>query len=135
MKDPVEVLFGIQLGGGTDINQAICYCQGLVTEPSKTPLVLISDLIEGGDQSQMLLRVQALVASGVNVIVLLALNNDGRPSFDANHAAIMAGMGCPVFACTPDQFPDLMATALRRGDLWAWAAGRDIALVRPVSQH
>ena len=53
------------------------------------------------------------------------------PSYDANHAAAFAGMGCPVFACTPDQFPDLMATALKRGDLWAWASAADIALIRP----
>lgn len=131
LKDPVEVLFGIQLGGGTDINQALAYCERLVTEPSKTHLILISDLIEGGDQSQMLGRAQALVTAGVNVIVLLALNDDGRPSYDANHAAALAAMGCPVFACTPDQFPDLMATALKRGDLWAWASAQDIALVRP----
>jgi hypothetical protein len=39
-------------------------------------------------------------------------------------------MGCPVFACTPDQFPDLMATALKGGDVSAWAAAQDIALVR-----
>ena len=131
LKDPVEVLFGIQLGGGTDINQAIAYCERLVTEPSRTHLILISDLIEGGDQSQMLGRAQALVTAGVNVIVLLALNDEGRPAYDAHHAAAFATMGCPVFACTPDLFPDLMAAALRRADLWAWAGARDVALVRP----
>jgi Mg-chelatase subunit ChlD len=130
LKDPVDVLFGIQLGGGTDINQALAYCERLVVEPTKTHLVLISDLYEGGNAAEMLARAKALVASGVNVIVLLALNDDGRPAYDANHAAAFATMGSPVFACTPDQFPELMATALKRDDLWAWAASRDIALVR-----
>jgi hypothetical protein len=92
--------------------------------------VLISDLFEGGNAPEMLARAQALVAAGVNVIVLLALSDDGRAAYDANHAAAFAGMGCPVFACTPDQFPELMALALKRGDIWDWAAARDIALVR-----
>ncbi len=130
LKDPVEVLFGVQLGGGTDINQALAYCAERVAAPAETHLVLISDLYEGGNAEQMQARARALIASGVNVIVLLALNDDGRPEYDAAHAAAFASMGAPVFACTPDQFPDLMAAALKREDLAAWAAARDIALVR-----
>ena len=130
LKDPVDVLFGVQLGGGTDINQALAYCERLVVEPARTHLVLISDLYEGGNAGEMLARAKTLVVGGVNVIVLLALNDDGRSAYDANHAAAFASMGCPVFACTPDQFPDLMATAVKRGDIWDWAASRDIALVR-----
>jgi Mg-chelatase subunit ChlD len=131
LADPIEVLFSVQLGGGTDINQALAYCERLVNEPAHTHLVLISDLIEGGIAEQMLARAKALVGAGVNVIVLLALNDDGRPAYDANHAAILASLGCPVFACTPHQFPELMATALRRQDIWAWAAAQDIKLIRP----
>ena len=130
LKDPVDVLFGVQLGGGTDISQALAYCDRLVVEPARTHLVLISDLYEGGNAGEMLARAKTLVVGGVNVIVLLALNDDGRSAYDANHAAAFASMGCPVFACTPDQFPELMATAVKRGDIWDWAASRDIALVR-----
>ena len=130
LKDPVEVLFGVQLGGGTDINQALAYCETLITEPSRSHLVLVSDLYEGGNAEEMLVRARAITGAGVNVIVLLALNDSGKPAYDANHASALAAMGCPVFACTPDEFPDLMATALQRGDLGAWAASRDIALIR-----
>jgi Mg-chelatase subunit ChlD len=130
LADPVEVLFGVQLGGGTDINAALAYCQGLVTRPAKTHLVLITDLFEGGNALEMLERTAALVASGVNLIVLLALSDEGRPGYDTNHAQKLAALGCPVFACTPHQFPDLMAHALARRDLQEWAASRDIALVR-----
>jgi Mg-chelatase subunit ChlD len=130
LSDPVEVLFSVQLGGGTDINQALAYCERLVTEPARTHLVLISDLIEGGIADQMLARAKSMVSAGVNLIVLLALNDDGRPAYDANHAGILASLGCPVFACTPDQFPELMAVALKRQDIWGWAAERDIKLVR-----
>jgi Mg-chelatase subunit ChlD len=105
LKDPVDVLFGVQLGGGTDINQALAYSERLVVEPARTHLVLISDLYEGGNAAEMLARANSLVASGINLIVLLALNDDGRSAYDATHAAAFASMGCPVFACTPDQFP------------------------------
>ena len=131
LSDPIEVLFSVQLGGGTDINGALAYCERLVTEPGRTHLVLISDLYEGGIAEQMLARCRVMVAAGVNLIVLLALNDDGRPAYDAQHATLLAALGCPVFACTPHQFPELMATALKRQDIWAWAAERDIKLIRP----
>jgi hypothetical protein len=130
LKDPVDVLFGVQLGGGNDTPLALAYCETLITEPTRTHLILVSDLYEGALSEQMRGRLQAFVNSGVHVIVLLALSDQGRPSYDAQNAAAIAAMGCPVFACTPDQFPDLMATALKRNDIWAWAASRDIALVR-----
>lgn len=130
LSDPVEVLFGVQLGGGTDINQAVAYCADKIERPTKSHFILITDLYEGGDARALLGRVARLINSGVNVIVLLALTDTGRPSYDANLAGVIAAMGVPVFACTPDQFPDLMAHALRRDDIGAWAAAQDIKLVR-----
>ncbi|MCC2975040.1 VWA domain-containing protein [Massilia sp. IC2-476] len=122
LYDPVEVLFGTQLGGGTDINRALGYCQGLVTRPKDTIFVLISDLYEGGKNDEMLRRAAALVASGVQLIVLLALDDRGAPSYDRDNAAKLAAMGAPVFACTPDLFPDMMAAAIKRSSLDQWAA-------------
>ncbi len=130
LTDPVDVLFGVQLGGGTDINRAIGYVQERIEHPAQTHLILISDLIEGGDPEMMLARARQLVAQGVNLIILLALSDEGRPFYDTEHAGRFAALGCPVFACTPDRFPDLMATALSRQDLHAWAAREDVALVR-----
>lgn len=117
LSDPVDVLFGTQLGGGTDINRALAYAQDLVTRPRDTILLLISDLYEGGVQEQMLRRVSALVASGVQVIVLLALSDEGAPDYDSDNATALAALGVPAFACTPDVFPDLMAAAIERRDL------------------
>jgi hypothetical protein len=91
---------------------------------------LITDLYEGGDADALVDRLARLTISGVNVIVLLALTDNGRPSYDPTLAAQVAALGIPVFACTPDQFPELMATALRREDVHGWAADRDIKLVR-----
>ncbi|WP_227996381.1 VWA domain-containing protein [Nocardia australiensis] len=121
LTDPVEVLFGTQLGGGTDINRAIAYSQSLVTRPADTLFVLISDLYEGGIRAEMLRRVNAMKESGVQVVVLLALSDDGAPAFDHENAAALAALGVPAFACTPDKFPDLLALALDRGDIQTWA--------------
>ncbi|MFR9770918.1 VWA domain-containing protein [Nocardia sp. SC052] len=121
LDDPVEVLFGTQLGGGTDINRALAYCQSLVTRPADTLFVLISDLYEGGIRDEMLRRVRSLQDSGVQVVVLLALSDDGAPAFDHDNAAALAALGIPAFACTPDKFPELLALALDRGDVQSWA--------------
>jgi len=130
LADPVDVLFGTQLGGGTDINQALAYCQSLVRHPQETILVLISDLYEGGDAKEMLKRVGTLVASGVQMIGLLALNDDGAPMTDQRHAAAFASLGVPAFACTPDLFPDLMAAAIQRQDINRWVAAQGISTSR-----
>jgi hypothetical protein len=133
LADPVDVLFGTQLGGGTDINRALAYCQSLVRQPHETILVLISDLCEGGDSKQMLGRVGMLGASGVQLISLLALNDDGAPMFDQHHAAAFAALGIPAFACTPDLFPDLMAAAIQRHDLARWVAHQGLVAQRAQS--
>jgi Mg-chelatase subunit ChlD len=126
LADPVEVLFGAQLGGGTDINRALNYCQGLTRAPHDTILVLVSDLYEGGNRQQLLQRAASLTASGVQLIALLALSDQGAPAYDHGIASALAGMGAPAFACTPDQFPELMAAAIERRDLTQWAAARGI---------
>ncbi|NJP23238.1 VWA domain-containing protein [Microbispora sp. SCL1-1] len=114
LHDPVEVLFGTQLGGGTDINRAVAYCERLVTRPAGTIFLLISDLYEGGPREEMLRRIAAMTAAGVQVIVLLALSDEGTPQYDHDNAAALAAMGVPVFACSPDAFPGLMAAAIER---------------------
>ncbi|WP_043631334.1 VWA domain-containing protein [Nonomuraea candida] len=121
LHDPVELLFGTQLGGGTDINRAIAYSQGLITRPTDSIFILISDLYEGGVRQEMLRRVAAMTQAGVQVIVLLALSDEGAPFYDHENAAALAAMGVPAFACTPDAFPDLMAAAIERRDIGQWA--------------
>lgn len=120
LQDPVDLLFGVQLGGGTDIARALTYCQGAISRPQDTVLVLVTDLYEGGDEREMRKKCAALVESGVQLIVLLALNDDGAPAYDKRNAEFLAGIGAPAFACTPDKFPDLMAAALGRQDLGLW---------------
>jgi Mg-chelatase subunit ChlD len=130
LHDPVDLLFGTQLGGGTDINRALAYCQQVVTRPTRTILVLLTDLYEGGNAPEMLARAATLVGSGVQMICLLALSDAGAPVYHANHAAQLAALGVPTFACDPGLFPDLMAAALTQQDLELWAARNEIVTAR-----
>ena len=120
LQDPVDLLFGVQLGGGTDIARALTNCQGVITRPQDTVLVLVTDLYEGGDAREMRKKFVSLVNSGVQLIVLPALNDDGAPSYDKSHAEFLANIGVPTFACTPDKFPNLMAAALSKQDIGMW---------------
>ena len=128
LSDPVDLLFGTQLGGGTDINRAVGYCQGLITRPSQTVFVLVTDLYEGGDARQLVRRMATLVSSGATAVCLLALSDEGTPSYHESLAAELTALGVPSFACTPDLFPELMATAIQRRDVAAWAARQDIVV-------
>lgn len=126
LDDPVDILFGTQLGGGTYINKAVAYCQSLIREPRNTIFVLISDLYEGGVAKELLSRTRDMIASGVQFITLLALSDEGAPMYDKELAGNMAALGAPAFACTPALFPGLMAAAIKREDIGQWASRNDI---------
>lgn len=126
LNDPVELLFGTQLGGGTDINKALGYAEKQIRTPNDTILVLISDLYEGGNEREMLKKCLNLKALGVQFIVLLALSDEGAPTYDHSVAAKLASMDIPSFACTPDKFPDLMAAAIQKENIHSWMAKNEI---------
>ncbi|MEN6316572.1 MAG: VWA domain-containing protein [Clostridiaceae bacterium] len=121
-NDPVDMLFGIQLGGGTDINKSVAYCQQFVTDPAKTLFILISDLYEGGNQASLVKRMEELHESGVRVICLLALSDRGTPSYDENLARRISQIGIPCFAYTPALLPELLEGTLKGKDLNGLAA-------------
>lgn len=120
LKDPVDVLFGTQLGGGTDINKALAYVEKIISNPSQTILIVVSDLYEGGNTSQMRQRFADLQKNGVQVICLLALDDNGSPAYDRNNAQFLNSLDIPVFACTPDLFPSLIAAAIQKRDFRQW---------------
>lgn len=116
-QDPVDLLFGFQMGGGTDIAKSIAYCQTLVENPGKTLFFLISDLMEGGNRAALLRRLEELKESGVTVVVLLAIADGGKPCYDEHTAQRIAAMDIPCFACTPEKLPQLLERALKGQDL------------------
>lgn len=119
--DPVDLLFGVQLGGGTDINRAVGYCQGLVHDPRKTLFILITDLYEGGNSRELVRRMEEMVQAGVRGVCLLALSDSGVPCYDHGLANRFAEVGVPCFGCTPVMLPTLLEGALKGQDLKALA--------------
>ncbi len=113
IHDPVELLFAAQLGGGTDIAQALLYAEQLVTQPRDTICMLISDLYEGGNEQLMHQSALRMVQNGVTMVALLALSDGGTPAYHHQNAKAFTAMGIPAFACTPDRFADLMAAVLK----------------------
>ena len=113
----MEVLYGIQMGGGTDIEKSIAYCAELVQEPAKTTLFLITDLEENGNRAGLLLRLEELKASGVNVIVLLAISDSGKPCYDSMMAEKVSALEIPCFACPPERLPELLEAAMKHRSL------------------
>jgi len=130
LNDPIDLLFGIQLGGGTDINRAMAYCQSIITRPAETVLIVVSDLHEGTPGGDFVARIAAMARSGVTCVALLALSDEGAPAFDRGAASALAELGVPAFACTPDAFPDLLGAAINRRDLGTWAGGQGL-VTRP----
>jgi len=114
LGDPVELLFGLRLGGGTNIDRALSYARGAISRPRDTVVVLITDLYEGGSREGVVRQVGELLADGVAVIVLLALNDQGAPRYEPGLAQQLADLGAPALACTPEGFAEVMGAALSR---------------------
>ena len=115
--DPVDLLFGFQLGGGTDIAKSLAYCEQFIENPAKTLFFLISDLEENGNPAAMLRRLQEMKESGVTVISLLAVADGGRPYYSTRMAQKVAALSIPCFACSPQMIPQLLERALKGQDL------------------
>lgn len=104
--DPVEVLMAVQLGGGTDIASAMEYCEGLVTQPSRTIFVLVSDFEEGGSVARMLAATRRMASARVTMLGLGALSDAAAPAFDRRMAERLTGCGMRVAALTPEHFAE-----------------------------
>jgi len=114
--DPVELLLGVQLGGGTDIAAAMDYARGKVETPRRTLIVLVSDLYEGGNPAMLVQLTARLHQSGVALLGLAALDDRGNPDYDRPLAAQLAAAGMEIGAMTPDRLADWVGeTMARRG--------------------
>lgn len=120
-EDPIDLLFGFTLGGGTDIEKSIKYCSKYIENPKKTIFFLISDLEEGGNRAGLLRRLTQMKEDGVIVICLLAISDSGKPFYDANMAQRIANNGIPCFAAAPQMLPRLLEKAMKNEDLSEFA--------------
>ena len=110
--DPVEVLMKVQLGGGTHIAKAVTYAAGLLDNPRRSIVVLISDFYEGGDDAALVASTAALVQDGVRVLCLGALDADGRSQHNPVTARRLAEAGAHVAVMTPDQLAAWVAEVI-----------------------
>ena len=111
--DPVEAIMKVRLGGGTDIGNAMKYASGLVENPRRTIVVLITDFFEGGNPDHLLSVTKSLIESGVTVLGLAALDNRADPCYDRGLAEQMASLGAHVGAMTPGELAEWVATKVR----------------------
>jgi Mg-chelatase subunit ChlD len=110
---PVDVLLSVQLGGGTDITQALAYATQLVREPAKTIVVLITDFYEGRDERDLMRQVRTMVDAGVRMIGLGALGYDARPAYNKSTAGKLRKQGMDILVCTPEKLAECMAEIIR----------------------
>ena len=122
--DPIDLLFGVTLGGGTDIEKSIKYCTKYIENPKKTIFFLISDLEEGGNRAGLLRRLTQMKEDGVIVICLLAISDSGKPYYDANMAQRIANNGIPCFAAAPQMLPRLLEKAMKNEDMSEFTTGK-----------
>jgi hypothetical protein len=117
-SDPVDLLFGVQLGGAEDYWKATSYCERFMHTPAKTLYVLLADLYDTSPNTKRFVaKMEFLLESGIKAIGLLAISDQGKPSYNEPLAETLAKMGMPCFGCTPDRLPELLAGVLRGSDL------------------
>ena len=120
--DPVDLLFGVQLGGAEDYWKATSYCERFMHTPSKTLYILLADLHDTSpNESRFVKKMEYLLESGIKAVTLLAISDAGKPSFNENLANKLAKLGMPCFGCIPDRLPDLLAAVLKGTSLSEFA--------------
>ena len=106
---PVDVLLTIQLGGGTDITQALQYAAQLVREPARSIVVLITDFYEGRPEADLVRQVRQMAESGIRMIGLGALGYDAPAEYNRATAGKLRKVGMDVLVCTPEKLAESMA--------------------------
>lgn len=108
--DPVELLMSVQLGGGTNIGQALAYCQTRVQNPQRTALILISDFAEGASPQTLLTCCRQLHESGVTLLGLASLEDQQATAYyDVGMAEQLAHHGMEIAALTPRRLAEWLA--------------------------
>ena len=122
-QDPVDLLFGIQLGGAEDYWKATCYCERFIHTPARTLYILLADLYDtSAHEAKFVRKMEELLDSGIKAVTLLAISDQGKPSYNHALAKKLTDMGMPCFGCSPDRLPDLLTAVLKGQDLNRFAS-------------
>lgn len=111
--DPVEAIMKVQLGGGTDIGQAVRYAETLIDNPRKAIVILVTDFYEGGPPSVLLAACQRLIQQGTLLLGLAALDSEAQPNYDRAMAEQIVALGGHVAAMTPGELAQWVAEKVR----------------------
>ena len=103
IKEPIDILFKVQLGGGTNIAQALEYAKKITFAPDKTIVLLISDLFDSNDYKLMYKNVNDIIESGSKLIVLTSLDYNVNSIYDKEAARYFSKIGAKVGALTPSK--------------------------------
>ncbi|MFD3970009.1 DUF5682 family protein [Streptomyces cyaneofuscatus] len=101
VHDPLSLLLEVSVGGGTHIAAGLRHARSLITVPSRTLVVVISDFEEGAPLGGLLSEVRALVATGCQVLGCASLDDAGRPRYSTGVAGQLVAAGMPVAALSP----------------------------------
>jgi hypothetical protein len=122
-QDPVDLLFGVQLGGAEDYWMATRYCEQFMHTPARTLYILLADLYDtSAHESKFVQKMEELLSSGVKAVTLLAISDHGKPSYNHDLAKKLTNLGMPCFGCSPDRLPDLLTAVLKGQDLQRFAS-------------
>jgi len=112
IDDPVELLMSVQLGGGTNIGQAMQYCEQLIEDPRRSIVVLISDFCEGASPTALIASCRRFREAGTKLLGLAALDENANPSYDVQMAETLAEAGMDIAALTPKYFAEWLAKTI-----------------------
>lgn len=101
VDDPLSLLLEVRVGGGTHIAAGLAHARSLITVPSRTLVVVVSDFEEGGPVGGLLAEVRALAASGAHLLGCAALDDSGAPRYSVPVARQLVAAGMPVAALSP----------------------------------
>ncbi|WP_433218849.1 DUF5682 family protein [Dactylosporangium sp. CS-047395] len=101
VSDPLGLLLEVRVGGGTHIAKGLRHARSLVTVPSRTLVVVVSDFEEGYPLGGLLAEARALVESGVTLLGCASLDDAGRPRYSVPVASQLVAAGMPVAALSP----------------------------------
>lgn len=101
VEDPLSLLLEVRVGGGTHIAAGLAHARSLITVPSRTLVVVVSDFEEGAPIGGLLGEVRALAASGAHLLGCAALDDAGAPRYSVPVARQLVAAGMPVAALSP----------------------------------
>lgn len=113
-QDPIDILFSIPMGGGTDIGNALNYIHYKISRPMDSILFLISDLDDGGSLERLLAELDRLISRKTRIQCIPALNDEGKPVYNKKIADLFETFGIPVYSSKPDDFPEILCKQLEK---------------------